>query len=273
MLDFDLSKLKVFHVQIPKSAAKGQVKLGDFLKGLRSVSKAFAPETCARHVYVCHKDLMGDISDRRWYIPLKQHALTFEELEGVDAYAFLLKWSIGLISKKFNNNDQFVKGQLRKAWTRHLKSNEDAKPLEPLVRRWFEDTRELRAGMISGLYPKQKTLELRNQQLHHICNVCAVLRGDGLKPVYKLLTLPVDKALKSTQENQLEMLTNKIAELKLKLDKKKKVKTDFEGEMVETENLVPSFSRSKQKQAFGQLEALISSNHQARQIRSSLNNA
>ncbi len=118
MKNFD--SLVVFHCHLLPIQ---QEKPGNLFQGLRSTMRAnnipfFSPSTCVRQLYIFDRldeDKLNYL--RNLEIKLQDMSTISEILRGSEAYLFVLRWLVGLVSEKLNRNDHFVIGSARKSWT------------------------------------------------------------------------------------------------------------------------------------------------------------
>jgi hypothetical protein len=99
----------------------------------------FRLDTCQRTLWI-YEALPGQAADCFAGV---------EILEGIDAYAFLLRVATGLESQVLGETDIF--GQLKEGWARFEKSSSRlARELLPWIQRVFEDTKEIRSQYLQS---------------------------------------------------------------------------------------------------------------------------
>lgn len=111
-----INQLTIVHCQL-----NSKTSVSAELNEIRTVDFCFVPMTCARQIYIYialtpdnKNKLMGLCDD------LKDKTQKIEVLHSYEAYAFLLRWAVGLESDKYKQNDRFVLGKLREFWTNYL---------------------------------------------------------------------------------------------------------------------------------------------------------
>ena len=105
----------VLHCQLTPSPEKKETGL---FKTLAAKLFSFRPETCTRQIFilcnlsVTEQELLHQI--------VQQISPKLDECEIItnyNTYEFLLRWIVGLMSTKYDQNDRFVLGRVRKCWT------------------------------------------------------------------------------------------------------------------------------------------------------------
>ncbi len=113
MIDFEPTV--VLHGQLTTNPAD---KTSDLFKHLQAKIFSFRPETCVRQLFIFYnlsdieRDLLDEVVEK-----LTPKLKACDILTGFDAYEFLLRWTVGLLSIKYQQNDRFVLGKVRKYWT------------------------------------------------------------------------------------------------------------------------------------------------------------
>jgi hypothetical protein len=135
-----LAELQVLHLE----GAAFQLSAQQVAEA-RHGSSAWVIDTCQRTVIVtagrnAHQDLMERL-------PVAARALA---LSGTEAYTFLLRMACGLESRLAGETEVF--GQIKESWrTFSAAPSALSRALDASVQRLFRDTKEIRAGHLSGL--------------------------------------------------------------------------------------------------------------------------
>jgi hypothetical protein len=84
----------------------------------------FRPETCSRSVIIFCNPTDAEVT-KILGLPekLKERTSIPEIFSGDEAYKFLLRWSVGLLSVKHHHNDRFVLGRVITRWTQFCEQN------------------------------------------------------------------------------------------------------------------------------------------------------
>jgi Glutamyl-tRNAGlu reductase, N-terminal domain len=112
--------------------------------GPTAVADAFQIDTCQRRVALL---LDASVLERlRSHLPADGAVQIFS---GAAAYSFLLRFACGLESRLVAETEIF--GQIKEAWRAYeLAEGSLRRPLAPLMRQLFRDTKEIRAQYLSG---------------------------------------------------------------------------------------------------------------------------
>ena len=167
------------------------------LRGFQAVMNPFPAMTCARHVYIFTSEFSG-MPELEAY--LSSHAEKSEWLTSRAAYEFLLRWAVGAESKKIQNNDHFVLGQVREAWDYFRPNNSDRNAeLIHIMPMLFEDASNIRRLIQDRQFAKQNVKEL----LILMCENCANSRAKNQKPAYDLLLSDHQEYIDAAQREYL----------------------------------------------------------------------
>src|SRR5271154_331088 len=105
----------------------------------------FQIDTCQRRVTILAS--AADRESLRERLPSDGELQSFE---GIEAYAFLLRFACGLESKLVGETEIF--GQIKQAWREYAAAAGALRQqLDPLIQQLFQDTKEIRARFLSGL--------------------------------------------------------------------------------------------------------------------------
>ena len=102
----------------------GHYEWSTVLNGLEKKIFCFRPVTCARQIFIFHNLSTEERSFLNTFVEeISSKSKSCEVYIGFEAYEFLLKWVVGLMNSKYQNNDRFVLGTFRQMWTSFCKEN------------------------------------------------------------------------------------------------------------------------------------------------------
>ena len=175
-------------------------------------SKVPFAESCARQIWYGHKDDFESF-------PYDPENESFARLEGAEAYAYLLKFTLGFNSRKVGETD--IRGQFFNGWSQmNKKYPEEAKRYDQLVQHITADTRlikelycqdfkhpryELAVRDMVGMEETDKILIIghldRNQKITSLTDGMARVTGSHARKVKSItFTHPEPEALKAIKE-------------------------------------------------------------------------
>lgn len=113
--------------------------------------KLFAASTCSRIIYIYESLTAEQISSIQEALQKNIDgnlipAENWQIFQAREAYQFLLQWAVGLESSKYNQNDPYVLGALRKSWTNFSQSTKSDMPIVvKLMDHLFEQASHVRS--------------------------------------------------------------------------------------------------------------------------------
>lgn len=167
--------LQILHIRL-----KGDKSVSGTIHALLScLEKPFIAETCARQIFMFEHadDSLQPLIDKS-----QAEFKTCEVIRGEKAYLFALQWLAGYKSKKYHNNDRFVLGKARKAFS---DSGAKAELLYPRhafnMNHLFKDATELRHLIEEGAFklPENEKGMANHNLFNSMCQKIAYLRCQG----------------------------------------------------------------------------------------------
>jgi hypothetical protein len=179
MIHFE--SLIVFHC---KPNASSTSSASHILKPIKKALFSFQPATCTRQLFI-----FSNLAESELILLQKQVQNSISQLDtcelimGFDAYTFLLRWMTGLLSTKYQQNDRFVLGQVRKCWTEFcLTADEQLKgsALRRIIPALLGDARLIRNKIENQL--SDLSNEPRIKIVEDICTQYRSLREMNISP-------------------------------------------------------------------------------------------